>query len=140
MPLPVPLRDAPMDQILVNVAVTSTSAVTSMAHEPLPLQAPDQPANDEPVLADGVSDTEAPETNGAEQVDPQSMPAGLDEIDPEPVPARTTASVKVGANDAPTILAWVIETVQPPVPLQSPDQPLNVEPASGVAVSVTEVP
>jgi hypothetical protein len=31
-------------------------------------------------------------------------------------------------------------TAQAPVPLQAPDQPVNVEPVFGVAVSVTNVP
>jgi len=31
-------------------------------------------------------------------------------------------------------------TVQAPVPLQPPDQPLKVEPAAGEAVKVTEAP
>ena len=33
-----------------------------------------------------------------------------------------------------------IVTVQVPVPVQSPLQPVNTEPASGVAVNATEVP
>ena|ERR1700733_394278 len=40
------------------------------------------------------------------------------------------------------VTAWLalIVTVQPPVPEQAPDQPANVEPVFGVAVSVTTVP
>jgi len=36
--------------------------------------------------------------------------------------------------------AALIVTVQAPVPEQSPDQPVKVEPADGVGVSVTDVP
>jgi hypothetical protein len=36
--------------------------------------------------------------------------------------------------------AWLIVTVQAPVPEQSPLQPAKVEPAVGVGVSVTTVP
>ena len=38
-----------------------------------------------------------------------------------------------------TLRACDIVTLQVPVPLQAPDQPLNVEPPEGVAVSVTSV-
>ena len=44
-------------------------------------------------------------------------------------------------NVAVTVLAEVIDTVHDPVPEQPPPlQPLNVEPPSGAAVSVTAVP
>jgi len=45
-----------------------------------------------------------------------------------------------GPNVAVTDLAALIVTVQEPVPLQLPLQPVNVELASGVAVNVTAVP
>ena len=48
--------------------------------------------------------------------------------------------VGVSAKPAPTLLASVIETVHVPVPVQAPVQPVKVEPVSGVAVSVTDVP
>jgi len=41
---------------------------------------------------------------------------------------------------AATFLAAFIVRTQVPVPEQSPDQPAKVEPESGVAVKVTEVP
>ena len=44
-------------------------------------------------------------------------------------------------NVAVTLLAWVMETVQVPVPEQpEPDQPVKVEPPAAAAVKVTEVP
>jgi hypothetical protein len=39
-----------------------------------------------------------------------------------------------------TVRDWVMLTVQPPVPLQAPDQPVNECPLAGVGVSVTLVP
>jgi hypothetical protein len=39
-----------------------------------------------------------------------------------------------------TAVVAVIVTVQVPVPVQAPLQPLKVEPAVGAAVSVTAVP
>jgi hypothetical protein len=43
-------------------------------------------------------------------------------------------------NSAITLAAELIVTVQIPVPLQAPRQPLKVAPFAGVAVSVTEDP
>jgi hypothetical protein len=60
---------------------------------------------------------------------------------PIPVPARLTVSVAGGVNDAVTEVLLARFTVQMLVPLQPPpDHPVNVNPAAGVAVSVTEVP
>ena len=39
-----------------------------------------------------------------------------------------------------TLLAWVIDTTQLPVPEQAPDQPVNVDPGDSDAVNVTDVP
>ena len=44
------------------------------------------------------------------------------------------------ANVAVTERAWFMVTWQLPPPEQSPDQPVKVEEASGVGVSVTVVP
>jgi len=41
---------------------------------------------------------------------------------------------------APTLFAASTVTTQEPVPVHAPLQPVNVEPAPAVAVSVTEVP
>jgi hypothetical protein len=61
---------------------------------------------------------------------------------PDPAPVRWTVSVAdIFPNVALTEIAAFIVTVHAPVPLHPPpDQPLNVEPADGLAVSVTAVP
>ena len=50
------------------------------------------------------------------------------------------APVPVVANVAVALRAAVMETTQVPVPVHAPLQPEKVEPAAGVAVSVTLVP
>jgi hypothetical protein len=71
------------------------------------------------------------------------MPAGLEVTVPDPVPAlltvRLRVSVAVVLNVAVTLRAWLMATVQPPVPLHAPLQPAKVEPEAAVAVSVTLV-
>ncbi len=114
-------------------------------HEPVPEHAPDHPANSEPLAGVAVSVTLVPSVKLAEQVLPQSMPAGLLVTEPEPVPARDTDNVDSPGgggtlNVADTVRACVIDTVQVPVPEQAPDQPAKVLPVAGVAVSVTLVP
>src|SRR3954471_23907386 len=69
------------------------------------------------------------------------MPAGALVTPPEPVPAFVRVSVWVcSVNVAVTERAWSIVTVQPPVPVQAPLQPLKSEPAAGVGVRVTLAP
>ena len=109
---------------------------------PVPVQPPLQPENVEPAAGVAVSVTDVPLANAAEQVVPQLMPAGALVTVPLPVPAFAIARVKgCSANVAVTDVAALTVTVQVPVPLQPPPlQPENVEPAVGVAVSVTDVP
>jgi zinc transporter ZupT len=59
-----------------------------------------------------------------------------------PLPETVTARLRgIGTNVAVTVRAWLIETTQVLVPEHTPPlQPSNCEPASGVAVNVTEVP
>ena len=70
------------------------------------------------------------------------MPAGFDVTVPVPAPVRMTVSANVAEllNVAVTFRAWVIDTMQAPVPVHAPLQPANVEPLATAAVSVTEVP
>ena len=71
---------------------------------------------------------------------PQSIPAGALVTVPAPVPTLETVSVKTGVKVAVTDVAAVRVTVQGPVPVQAPLQPVKTDPADGVAVSVTTVP
>ena len=110
---------------------------------PVPVQPPPlQPVNVEPAAGVAVKVTAVPLANAAEQVAPQEMPAGALETVPVPAPAFVTVSVKgCRVNVAVTDVAALIVTVQVPVPVQPPPlQPVNVEPAAGVAVRVTAVP
>src|SRR5438552_12579785 len=86
--------------------------------------------------------TAVPRAKLAEQVAPQQIPAGALVTVPLPVPALPTVSAKVGrVKVAVTVVAALRVTVQVPVPEQPPPvQPVKVEPATGVAVSVTAVP
>src|SRR5438093_10969559 len=70
------------------------------------------------------------------------MPAGALVTVPTPVPALVTVRAKLGtSNVAVTVVAADRVTVHEPVPVQPPPlQPLKVDPAAGVAVSVTAVP
>jgi hypothetical protein len=76
----------------VNVAVTEVLAVRFTAHVPVPVHAPDQPVNVEPVLAVAVSVTGVALAKLALHVVPQLMPEGLLVTVPVPVPALCTVS------------------------------------------------
>jgi hypothetical protein len=75
---------------VLNVAVTDALADAIMLHVPVPLQAPDQPANVEPAFGVAVSVIEVPAAKLALQVCPQLMPAGVLLTVPPPVPAAAT--------------------------------------------------
>src|SRR3989344_270317 len=59
-------------------------------HVPVPVHAPDHPANVESVFAAAVNVTLVPELYEAEQVVPQLIPEGLLVTIPDPVPALVT--------------------------------------------------
>jgi len=122
--------------------VTDWAALIVTVQVPVPVQLPPlQPVNVEPAAGVAVSVTAVPLAKAAEQVAPHEMPAGELEIVPLPAPAFVRLSVKgCSANVAVTLWAALIVTVQVPVPVQPPLQPVNVEPVAGVAVSVTAVP
>jgi hypothetical protein len=75
---------------------------------------------------------------------PQLIPAGALVTVPVPVPAFVTVSASMatlaGLNVAVTEALAVKVIAHEPVPEHAPDQPAKVDPALGVAVSVTATP
>jgi hypothetical protein len=130
--------------VILNVAVTELAAVSVTLQAPVPVQAPDHPANVDPALAVGVSVTAVPLAKPALHVVGQLIPAGLLVTVPEPVPAVCTVSVTEGAmvllKVAVTAVAAFTVTTHVPVPEHAPDHPANVDPVPAAAVSVTVVP
>jgi hypothetical protein len=127
----------------LKVAVTAAAAVIVTVQAPVPAQAPDQPAKVEPVAGVAVRVTVVPLVKLVEHVAPQLIPRGELVMVPLPVPVLVIERAKVVADVlkvAVTAVAAFILTVHVPVPAQAPDQPAKVEPAAGVAVSVTAVP
>jgi hypothetical protein len=123
--------------------VTVVAAAIETTHVPVPVQPPPlHPAKTEPPDAVAVSVTLVPKPYACEQSRPQSMPVGADLTVPVPAPAFAIASVNCwSVNGAVTVTSSSTVTTHGPVPMQPPpDQPLNVEPVAGVAVSVTAVP
>lgn len=78
------------------MAVTDRLVVIETVQMPVPVQAPDQPANSFPESGVAVSVTEVLIANGAIHAVPQSMPEGEEVMVPFPVPERTTVSVTRG--------------------------------------------
>ncbi len=144
VPLPLPaLLTVSAKLGRLKVAVTVVAAETVTTQVPVPEHPPPlQPLKVEPVAGLAVSVTAVPLVKLAEQVAPQVIPAGELVTVPLPVPAGVTVRVKVwGAKVAVTVVAALRVTVQVPVPEHPPPlQPLKVEPAAGLAVSVTAVP
>ena len=101
--------------IALNVAVTLLFAVIETGQEPVPEQAPDQPANIEPETGLAVRVTEVPWANEAEQVPPQLIPEGLEVTVPEPVPDLETERV---LGDCPTDTLTESEALSPATPVQ----------------------
>ena len=79
--------------VTLKVAVTLRASDMLTVQEPVPEQAPEKPAKVEPAAAVAVRLTVVPEAKLAEQVVPQSMPAGLLLTEPLPVPLRATVRV-----------------------------------------------
>ena len=127
----------------MKVAVTVVAAETVTTHVPVPEQPPPlQPLKVAPTAGVAVSVTAVPLAKLAVHVTPQLIPTGALVTVPLPVPALLTVSAKVGrAKVAVTVVAALRVTVQVPVPEHPPPlQPVKVESAAGVAVSVTAVP
>jgi len=70
-----------------NVAVTERAWLIVTVQVPVPVQAPLQPENADPLAAVAVSVTIVPLVKLALQVAPQVTPTGLEATEPDPVPA-----------------------------------------------------
>jgi hypothetical protein len=142
VPLPVPDLVTLRGKVCsAKVAVTERAALIVTVQVPVPVQAPLQPVNVEPVAGAAVKAITVPLENEAEHVAPQEMPAGVLVTVPAPLPDLVTVRVKVfSAKVAVTERAALIVTVQVLVPVQAPLQPVKVEPVAGAAVKVTMVP
>ena len=120
------------------VLAVSVTVQRSVPEHPPPLQ----PPKVEPVAGLAVSVTTVPLSKDAEQVAPQLIPARFEVTVPRPVPVLVTARVTLcRVKVAVTVVAAFKVTEQVPVPEQPPPlQPVKIEPLTGVAVSVTNVP
>lgn len=142
LPLPLPERvTVKVAAVKLNEALTDSLPLTVSVHEPVPLHAPDHPANAEFVPAVAVSMTSVPGLNAALQVVPQLIPTGALVIVPRPFPETLTLTESAATlNSAPTDMFCVTVTVQELLPLHAPVQPAKVEFWLGAAVRVTWVP
>ena len=126
-----------------KVAVTVFAAFIVTIHEPVPVHAPLQPINFDPV--DGAADnvTTVPALYGLEQSAPHEIPAGALVTVPAPVPVFVTVKAYCGVivlKFAVTVIFAFMLTTQAFVPVQPPPvQPVKVEPAAAAAVNVTLV-
>ena len=132
-------------EFVLKVAVTDFAAsIVTEQVSAVPVQAPPQPAKLEPLAGAAFKVTLEPLLKLAEQVVPQSTPAGVLETAPVPVPFFVTLSAKVGIGFvlkvAVTDCTALMVTTHDPAPVQAPFQPAKLEPASGVAFSVTLEP
>jgi hypothetical protein len=128
---------------VLNCAVTvRLDDKVTVQLKPLPEQAPDHPANCDPAAALAVSVTEVPCTKDCVedvQMALQLRPAGVLLTVPWPVPDLDSVSnLCVMLKVAPTSRDDFMSKEQT-VPVQAPDQPMNVESLAGVAASVTVV-
>jgi hypothetical protein len=98
---------------------------------------PVQASKIDPGAGVAASVTSWPVENGALQVSPQSIPAGL--LVTVPLPVLPIVNVKVWVNVAMQLRAADMVTA-PSVQSPSPVQPPKIEPAPGAAASVTTWP
>jgi hypothetical protein len=99
-----------------NVAVTDSSAFIVTWHLSAPEQAPDQPLKVELESSSSPTPrvTTVPEEKANEQVEPQTIPAGLELIVPLPSPALLTVRVWVVAMADVAPLTAIARAVEPP--------------------------
>jgi hypothetical protein len=143
-PVPVPAFPTVKDtDFKVKVAVTSLAASMVSVQTPVPLQPPLQPIKRESAAGAAARMTTVFLRYVSEQSDPQSIPEGLLATVPLPEPDLLTVKsyvLGIKVKVAITILAADIVTVQVPVPVQSPLQPVNNESPAGTADKVILVP
>jgi len=125
----------------LKVAVTARTWLMVTWQLPVPVHAPPQPANTEPVPGAAVSVTTVPLSNRTLHAAPQPTPPGPVLTLPVPAPAVAIVSANcLTFQVAVTVRAWLMVTWQLPVPVHAPLQPANTDPVPGVAVSVTTEP
>ena len=116
----------------MKVAVTDGAALIVTVQAPVPVQAPLQPRERRARRRCGGQCDHGAVGVRAGTSAPHEMPAGALVTVPLPVPVLVTVSAKSGGMKvAVTDVAALIVTVQAPVPVQAPLQPVNVEPAAG---------
>jgi hypothetical protein len=123
-----------------KVALTEAEEVErATTHEPVPVQAPPQPANVLPLLGAAVSVTLDPCENVPEHVplEQDTPPVTV----PLPSPAKVTLKELGGGGlDAKVALTEAEEveraTTHEPVPVQAPPQPEKIEPGAALAERV----
>src|SRR4051812_46105303 len=130
-----------------KAAPSCRSAPTVTWQVPVPEHAPVQPEKVEPDAGVAVRTTLALSSNWAVQAAPQSIPAGAEEIRPDPAQegVRVPVCFPAGAGGSATkvtntFTSAVSLTAHPPRPVQPPPQPANLQPGSGAGVSTTCVP
>jgi hypothetical protein len=138
-PLPLPAMVSVSGKVgwVLKVAVTDRLALIVMVQGSA-AQSPVHPANTDPGDDTAVSVTRVPSVNSALHVLLQLIPLGLLVTVPDPLPAFVTVRVRDGisVNVAVTDLLSSINTVHVPVPVHGAPQPVNMDPATGVAVKV----
>jgi hypothetical protein len=142
VPLPAPLLlTARLYRSMSKLAVTDLAASMVTVQVPVPLHAPDHPANVDVPSGLAVNVTSVPAARLAAHVLPQEIPAGDEVTVPLPVPAFATFKPSwTTSKFAATDLAEVMVTTQVPVPTQAPDQPVNTDPPSAVAARLMTAP
>ena len=141
-PLVTPVVET-LNGFALKVAKTLLLALILTVHAPGPVQSPLQPTNVAPAPGVALKVTKAFSKNWALQNVTQLMPLGVLLTVPAPVPNTETdrpRNAVAPPKFAVTFFDAVMLTVQLPVPVQSPLQPMNVDPGSSATVSVTLVP
>lgn len=142
VPVPEPPRVTVSLSALVSrlkVAVTLALLARATVQGAVPVQAPVQPAKDEPDAGEAVKITLVFSLKVALHVEPQSMPAGVLVTVPVPEPVSVTESslaIVSMLNIAVTAALLARATVHLPIPVHAPDHPAKAEPDVGEAVNV----